>query len=59
MDGDQNRIDPDKWRPLIMSFQKFYGPAEGQVHESLLGTVPEAFYGSPDRDRAKSNLAPK
>ncbi|HYM34929.1 MAG TPA: flavin reductase family protein, partial [Steroidobacteraceae bacterium] len=23
--GEKNRIDPDKWRPLIMSFQKFYG----------------------------------
>ena len=23
--GDCNRIDPDKWRPLIMSFQHFYG----------------------------------
>lgn len=23
MDGFANRIDPDKWRPLIMSFQKF------------------------------------
>ncbi len=23
MDGDRNRIDPNKWRPLIMSFQQF------------------------------------
>ena len=23
MDGERNRIDPDKWRPLIMSFQQF------------------------------------
>lgn len=35
-EGFPNRIDPDKWRPLIMSFQKFYGLAEGQVHSSLL-----------------------
>ena len=33
MDGWPNRIDPDKWRPLIMSFQKFYGLASGQVHD--------------------------
>src|SRR5262249_5718461 len=25
MDGHADRIDPDKWRPLIMSFQQFYG----------------------------------
>jgi len=25
LDGYRNRIDPDKWRPLIMSFQQFYG----------------------------------
>ena len=25
MDGHADRIDPDKWSPLIMSFQKFYG----------------------------------
>ena len=25
MEGQPNRIDPDKWRPLIMSFQQFYG----------------------------------
>ena len=25
MEGEPNRIDPDKWRPLIMSFQQFYG----------------------------------
>ncbi len=29
-----NRIDPDKWKPLIMSFQKFYGLAHGQIHGS-------------------------
>jgi flavin reductase (DIM6/NTAB) family NADH-FMN oxidoreductase RutF len=25
MSGLPNRVDPDKWRPLIMSLQKFYG----------------------------------
>ena len=30
-DGDCNRIDPDKWRPLIMSFQHFYGLTAGQA----------------------------
>lgn len=54
MAGHPNRIDPDKWRPLIMSFQKFYGLAAGQIHESLLGEIPEELYRSPDVDRAKS-----
>ena len=25
MQGQKNRIDPDKWRPIIMSFQELYG----------------------------------
>ena len=52
-EGDRNRIDPDKWRPLIMSFQKFYGLAPDQIHESALGKIPESSYRSPDVDRAR------
>lgn len=54
MDGYENRIDPDKWRPLIMSFQKFYGLSHGQVHGSRLGEIPEELYRSPDVERAKA-----
>jgi flavin reductase (DIM6/NTAB) family NADH-FMN oxidoreductase RutF len=54
MDGHTDRIDPDKWRPLIMSFQRFYGLTPNQVQESTLGQVPEALYRSPDVDRARS-----
>ncbi|QMW23293.1 flavin reductase family protein [Sandaracinobacteroides saxicola] len=50
--GDPNRIDPDKWRPLIMSFQKFYGLGE-QVRPSTLATIAEAEYRSPDVDKAR------
>jgi flavin reductase (DIM6/NTAB) family NADH-FMN oxidoreductase RutF len=53
MAGDPSRIDPDKWKPLIMSFQKFYGLAPGQIHESTLGRIPESSYRSPDVDRAR------
>lgn len=56
IEGESNRIDPDKWRPLIMSFQKFYGLGS-QVHESKLGRIPEKLYRSPDVDRA--NAKPK
>jgi flavin reductase (DIM6/NTAB) family NADH-FMN oxidoreductase RutF len=57
MHGFTNRIDPDKWRPLIMSFQKFYGLAPGQAHASRLGEIPEHSYRGPDVDRAKLALA--
>ena len=53
MDGHVNRIDPDKWRPLIMSFQKFYGLEPAQAHGSTLASIPEALYRSPDVDRAR------
>jgi flavin reductase (DIM6/NTAB) family NADH-FMN oxidoreductase RutF len=49
--GLPNRVDPDKWRPLIMSFQQFYGLSE-QVYPSTLATIPERLYRSPDVDRA-------
>lgn len=54
MDGYANRVDPDKWRPLIMSFQQFYGLGE-QVHPSTLAQIPEALYHSADMDRAHGN----
>lgn len=43
MGGHANRIDPDKWTPLIMSFQKFYG-LSSQVHASRLSDIPEKAY---------------
>jgi flavin reductase (DIM6/NTAB) family NADH-FMN oxidoreductase RutF len=42
--GEPDRIDPDRWRPLIMSFQRFYGVADGEVHGSELAKIPEALY---------------
>jgi flavin reductase (DIM6/NTAB) family NADH-FMN oxidoreductase RutF len=47
MAGEANRIDPDKWRPLIMSFQQFYGLAPGKLQHSKLGQIPEAMYRAP------------
>jgi flavin reductase (DIM6/NTAB) family NADH-FMN oxidoreductase RutF len=57
MAGERNRIDPDKWRPLIMSFQKYYGLADGELHESILARISEALYRSPDVDRARAVTA--
>lgn len=50
--GEPNRIDPDKWRPLIMSFQRFYGLGP-EIAGSRLAAVPERAYRSPDVDRAR------
>ncbi|MCJ1712916.1 flavin reductase family protein [Curtobacterium sp. VKM Ac-2922] len=41
--GTANRIDPDRWRPLIMSFQRFYGLA-GELRPSRLATIDEGWY---------------
>ena len=43
MDGDHTHVDPDKWRPLIMSFQQFYGLGK-RVHPSTLAQIPEHLY---------------
>jgi flavin reductase (DIM6/NTAB) family NADH-FMN oxidoreductase RutF len=53
-DGESNRIDPDRWRPLIMSFQQFYGLQPHRLQPSALATIPEAMYRSPDVDRARA-----
>jgi flavin reductase (DIM6/NTAB) family NADH-FMN oxidoreductase RutF len=41
--GTENRIDPDAWRPLIMSFQYFYGLGD-QLHPAKLATIDEEWY---------------
>ena len=41
--GERDRIDPDKWRPLIMSFQQFYGLTP-RLQQSTLATIPESAY---------------
>jgi flavin reductase (DIM6/NTAB) family NADH-FMN oxidoreductase RutF len=43
MAGHPNRIDPDLWRPLIMSFQHFYGLGS-RLHPSTLAEIPESAY---------------
>ncbi|KFY31195.1 hypothetical protein V493_01303 [Pseudogymnoascus sp. VKM F-4281 (FW-2241)] len=44
MEGFENRVDPDKWRPMIMSFQQLYGLAPRRIAESVLGRIPEEAY---------------
>ena len=57
-DGTNDHIDPDKWSPLIMSFQQFYGLAPNKVHTSRLGEIPEeAYRGFTEIERARAVLA--
>jgi flavin reductase (DIM6/NTAB) family NADH-FMN oxidoreductase RutF len=53
MDGLSNRVDPNKWRPLMMSFQRYYGLGE-EVHESTLAKIPEDIYRMPDIARSRA-----
>lgn len=43
MEGYPNRIDPDKWRPMIMSFQELYG-LDRKLDDSILAQIPEESY---------------
>jgi flavin reductase (DIM6/NTAB) family NADH-FMN oxidoreductase RutF len=57
MPGHANRIDPDRWRPLIMSFAQFYGIGD-RVHDSTLAEIPEESYRpKPPVARAAPELA--
>jgi flavin reductase (DIM6/NTAB) family NADH-FMN oxidoreductase RutF len=53
MPGHPNRVDPDRWRPLIMSFQEFFGLRDAKVAESVLGRVPEEEYRAWTRSDVK------
>ncbi|MBB6498896.1 flavin reductase family protein [Pedobacter cryoconitis] len=52
LDNKPNRIDPDKWRPLIMSFQHFYGLGQ-KIGQSNLAKIPEFMYHSSDLDQVR------
>jgi flavin reductase (DIM6/NTAB) family NADH-FMN oxidoreductase RutF len=42
--GHPNRVDADKWRPMIMSFQELYGLRKGNLGSSALAKVNEEKY---------------
>ena len=39
-----DRIDPDIWKPLIMSFQHYYSLSSGRLHSSQLASIAENQY---------------
>lgn len=43
IEGKSDRINPDTWRRLIMSFQHFYGLGD-KIHPSSLPPMPENLY---------------
>jgi len=43
MDGHPNRIDPLRWQPLLMSFQRFFTTGD-EVSPSRLATIDEEWY---------------
>lgn len=46
--GYPNRIDPNAWRPMIMSFQQLYGLKAGPPAESTLAHIEEELYRLPE-----------
>jgi len=52
MHGFDDRIDPRKWRPLIMNFCEFFGLGD-VVHHSTLAEIPESAYRSGNRKVAE------
>jgi flavin reductase (DIM6/NTAB) family NADH-FMN oxidoreductase RutF len=44
--GHYDRVDPDRWRPLIMSFRQFYGLG-ARVHSSRLAGIDDERYRVP------------
>lgn len=55
MRGHQDRIDPNAWRPLIMSYCRYYGLGP-ELTESTLAGLPESHYRTTDIDRARMEL---
>ena len=47
LEGHVNRVDPDKWRPMIMSFQQLYGLRGERAGRSRLAEIDEELYRPP------------
>ncbi len=51
MEGHSNRIDADKWRPMILSFQELYGLSDRKAVVSKLAKIEEEKYRPLTYDR--------
>jgi flavin reductase (DIM6/NTAB) family NADH-FMN oxidoreductase RutF len=54
MAGHADRVDPDLWRPLIMSFCRFYGLG-AELQHSTLAEIPEHGYRPLSRRELQPN----
>lgn len=45
-EGEEDRLDPLRWNPLIMSFREFFGIGS-QVYPSRLASFPEKMFRRP------------
>lgn len=52
--GHSNRIDPDGWRPMIMSFQELYGLAPKKTASTLASIDKEKYRGLTQTDPVAS-----
>jgi flavin reductase (DIM6/NTAB) family NADH-FMN oxidoreductase RutF len=43
MPGSADRVDPERWQPLIMTFQRYFGVG-AEVRPSRLATIDEEWY---------------
>ncbi|EEQ90018.2 uncharacterized protein BDCG_05138 [Blastomyces dermatitidis ER-3] len=48
--GYANRIDSEKWQPLIMCFSEFYGMGKHKLVPSRLAEIDEEAYRSPRKN---------
>jgi flavin reductase (DIM6/NTAB) family NADH-FMN oxidoreductase RutF len=58
MEGHQNRVDPVKWRPLIMSFCQFFGLGGDMLQHSRLAEIPESAYRPPSATSSEKPVGP-
>lgn len=56
-DGNPDRVDPDKWRPLIMMFADFYGLADGKLQRSELADIPAESYPRAGGESSTGGIA--
>lgn len=59
MTGYKNRIDPDKWHPMIMSFQELYGLNPKKISTSVLAGIEEEKYRPFSNDVEEIDSGPE
>ena len=47
LSGHENRVDADRWRPMLMVFQEYFGMAERKLEKSELAEIDEETYRLP------------